>query len=77
MAVKISGTTVIDDGREIKNAFTVYQSNANGAVFWGNFNTISANTTLANTHNHMSIGPLTVNSGVEVTVNAGATWVIV
>jgi len=25
----------------------------------------------------MSIGPITINSGITVTINSGATWVVV
>jgi hypothetical protein len=40
-------------------------------------NTISANYTIATGNNAMSAGPITVNTGVTVTVPTGSTWVIV
>jgi hypothetical protein len=77
MAIKVQGTTIIDDDKSIKNAFTVYQQNTNNAVFWGNFNRISSNTTLANSHNNMSIGPIEIADNVVVTIATDANWVIV
>lgn len=77
MAIKVQDTIVIGNDRSVNNAVTVYQESIAGAVFWGNANTIAVNTTLGNTHNHMSIGPLTINNGVTVTVSAGTEWVVV
>ncbi len=39
--------------------------------------TIASDQTLVNGQNYMSIGPITINSGVTVTLNSGAVWVIV
>jgi hypothetical protein len=39
-------------------------------------NTISANYTIATGSNAMSTGPITVASGVTVTVPSGSRWVI-
>jgi hypothetical protein len=39
--------------------------------------TITANFTIPNNQNAMSIGPITINSGVTVTINAGETWTVV
>jgi hypothetical protein len=77
MAIKVQGTTIIDDDKSIKNAFTIYQQSVNNAVFWGNFNFISSNTTLANSHNNMSIGPIEIANNVVVTIAADANWVII
>ena len=40
-------------------------------------NTISSNYTIGTGNNAMSAGPITVNTGVTVTVPTGSTWVIV
>jgi hypothetical protein len=42
-----------------------------------NANTIAADYTIAATNNGMSAGPVTVNSGITVTVSSGSTWVVV
>jgi hypothetical protein len=48
-----------------------------GGVFIESEQQVTANTTLVNGTNYMSIGPITINSGITVTVNAGATWTVV
>ena len=45
--------------------------------FFRNPPLISINHTITSAYNEMSIGPMTINSGVIVTVNAGASWTIV
>jgi hypothetical protein len=45
--------------------------------FFRNVPTISSNYTVTSTYNEMSVGPITINSGITVTVNSGATWTIV
>jgi hypothetical protein len=45
--------------------------------FFRNVPTIAANYTVTTTYNEMSIGPITINSGITVTVNSGATWTVV
>ena len=46
-------------------------------VFWENAQIISSDYTLTASKNAMTAGDITVNSGVTVTVPAGARWVIV
>lgn len=46
-------------------------------VFHTNDTTISANTTIDTSQNWMTVGPITINSGITVTVNSGATWTVV
>ena len=31
---------------------------------------------MANTHNAMALGPVTISSGVSVTVSSGSRWVV-
>ena len=47
----------------------------NGMVI--NANTVSSNITIPTGQNGLSAGPVTVNSGVTVTVSSGSTWKIV
>ena len=47
-----------------------------GAIF-ENANTVSANYTITTNKNGMSAGPITVASGVTVTVPSGSRWVVV
>ena len=47
------------------------------AVFYENGNTVTSNYTITSGTNAMSAGPITVNSGVTVTIPSGSTWTIV
>lgn len=46
-------------------------------VFIQHKNTATADVTLATGKNAVSAGPITVNSGVTITIQSGATWRIV
>ena len=45
--------------------------------FTTNINAVAANYTLATNSNAVSVGPMTVNSGVTVTIPTGSRWVII
>lgn len=47
-----------------------------GGVIYENGVTVSSNYTLGTGKNGMSVGPVTVNSGVSVTVPSGQRWII-
>jgi len=49
---------------------------ADGAIFL-NPRTIASSTTIPASYNGMSAGPITINTGVTVTVSTGAAWVII
>ena len=55
---------------------TPVAASAGGAVY-ENTNTISSNYTMTTNYNGMSAGPITINTGVTVTIPTGSTWVIV
>jgi hypothetical protein len=46
-------------------------------IFWENGQNVTTNYTITNGKNAMSAGPITVDSGVTVTVGAGETWTVV
>lgn len=50
---------------------------ASSVPFFRTGPTIAANYTITSSFNEMSVGPITINSGVTVTVNSGATWVVI
>lgn len=52
-------------------------SNITAQGLYENANTISANYTIGTGNNAVSAGPITINSGIVVTVPSGSTWVIV
>ena len=47
------------------------------AIFYENGQTITTSYSITANTNAMSTGPLTVNSGVSVTVPSGSRWVVV
>ena len=51
--------------------------NSTDTGLWENAATIAANYTIATGSNAMSAGPITVNTGVTVTVPTGSRWVVV
>ena len=46
-------------------------------IFWENDQTITSNYTITNGKNAGSFGPITIASGVTVTVGSGETWTVV
>lgn len=50
---------------------------AQAGVFYLNNQTITQNYTVPANQNAMSAGPLTIATGVTVTVSDGATWTVV
>jgi len=55
--------------------YSAYTGGSQGIVL--NNTTISANYTIATGVNGFSVGPITVNSGIAVTVNSGQRWVVI
>ena len=45
--------------------------------FYRNTKSVSANYIVTSTYNEMTIGPITINNGVTVTVNTGGVWKII
>ena len=46
-------------------------------IFYENGQTVTANYTITNNKNAGSFGPITINSGVTVTIGSGEVWTIV
>jgi hypothetical protein len=46
-------------------------------VFYENDQTVTADYTIPSTKNAMSAGPITIDTGISVTISTGANWVIV
>jgi hypothetical protein len=47
------------------------------AVFYENGQTVTTEYTITSSTNAMSAGPITINSGITVTIPSGSTWTIV
>ena len=50
---------------------------ASDVPFFRTGTVVSSNYTITNSFNEMSVGPITINAGVTVTINSGARWVII
>ena len=50
---------------------------SNDEIFWENGTNVTADYTITNGKNAGSFGPITINSGVTVTIGAGETWTVV
>jgi len=50
---------------------------ATQGIFWENNQTVTSNYTITNGKNAGSFGPITIQSGVTVTVGSGETWTVV
>jgi hypothetical protein len=48
-----------------------------GSPIYRNLPTITTNYTVTTTYNELSVGPITINNGITVTVDTGATWTVI
>jgi len=71
-----SGKFLTTDGTDASWQ-TIATGNTTATGIWENANTISADYTVTTNYNAMSVGPITVASGVTVTIPSGSTWVII
>jgi hypothetical protein len=75
-----SGKYLTTDGTDVSWGTVSAGGGATGGgtdeVFYENGNTITTNYTITSNKNAMSAGPITINSGVTVTVPSGSRWVI-
>jgi hypothetical protein len=63
-----------------KDVFVTYPSERaviGGEGYVENAATVAVSSTITTGNNAMSAGPITVNSGITVTVSSGSTWVVV
>lgn len=79
----VAGTNVVLTYNDVGNTLTIDASSqyptggGSDEIFWENGQTVTTNYTITNGKNAMSAGPITINSGITVTVGTGETWVIV
>ena len=57
-------------------ATTATSSSIAGGVVWENHRVISANYTMTASKSGISAGPITINSGITVTIPSGGRWVV-
>ena len=75
---------IYSDGTNVGFADSRFSTSANGAtgggsdqIFFQNGQTVTTSYTIPSTVNAMTAGPVTINSGVTVTVNSPTVWTIV
>ena len=79
LAVGTANYVLKSDGTDISWGEVAAGAQGTGSdkIFWENGQTVTGNYTITNNQNAMSAGPITINSGVTVTVGTGETWTIV
>ena len=75
--IRYNSTLAIIETYDGVNWVPVGGANGAGGAIFENLTTISSNYTISTSHNGMSAGPITVASGVTVTVPSGSRWVVV
>ena len=76
-ATKLSFKTAASEAATEKMSLSSAGMLAIGGAIYENATTISADYTIGTNNNAMSAGPITVNSGVSVTVPSGSAWAII
>ena len=77
IASRLTGALPAIDGSALTGLSAGATGGGSDEVFWCNGQTVTSNFTIPNNKNAMSAGPITINSGVTVTVGSGETWTIV
>ena len=77
IAAQLTGALPAIDGSALTGISAGAQGGGSDEVFWCNGQTVTSNFTIPNGKNAMSAGPITINSGVTVTVGSGETWTVV
>ena len=79
LAIGSSGQVLTTDGTDISWGTAAAGATGGGSdtVFWENGQTVTTNYTITNNTNAGTFGPVTINSGVTVTVGAGETWTVI
>jgi hypothetical protein len=71
-----SGQALVSNGSGSAPSWQTVSSNKTTFGLYENASVISANYTITTNNNAISAGPITVNSGVTVTVPSGSTWTV-
>ena len=74
-----SGQVLQTDGSGALSFATAAGATGGGSdqVFYENEQTVTTNYTISTNKSAMSAGPITINSGITVTVPTGSRWVVV
>jgi len=73
----VAATSFTGDGSSLTGIAAGATGGGSDEIFWENGQTVTSNYTITNGKNAMSAGPITINTGVTVTVGTGETWTVV
>jgi len=73
----VNATSYTGDGSSLTGIAAGATGGGSDEIFWENGQTVTTNYTITNGKNAMSAGPITINTGVTVTVGTGETWTVV
>jgi len=73
----VTATSYAGDGSALTGIAAGATGGGSDDIFYENGQNVTTNYTITNGKNAMSAGPITIDSGVTVTVGAGETWTVV
>jgi hypothetical protein len=73
----VTATSYAGDGSNLTGIAAGAGGGGSDEIFWENGQNVTTNYTITNGKNAMSAGPITIDSGVTVTVGSGETWTVV
>ena len=73
----VAATSYTGDGSFLTGISAGATGGGSDQIFYENGQTVTTNYTITNGKNAMSAGPITINTGVAVTVGTGETWTVV
>ena len=73
----VTATAFAGDGSALTGIAAGATGGGNDDIFYENGQNVTTNYTITNGKNAMSAGPITIDSGVTVTVGAGETWTVI
>jgi len=73
----VTATAFAGDGSSLTGIAAGAGGGGSDEIFWENGQNVTTDYTITNGKNAMSAGPITINSGVTVTVGAGETWTVI
>jgi len=73
----VTATAFAGDGSNLTGIAAGATGGGNDQIFYENGRTVTADYTITDGKNAMSAGPITINSGITVTVGTGETYTVV
>lgn len=73
----VTATSFSGDGSSLTGIDAGAGGGGSDEIFWENGQNVTTDYTITNGKNAMSAGPITIDSGVTVTVGAGEVWTVV